>query len=97
MKDYHKVIGSRGYVIAPVFQWKEVFKFKEYNWINFCPIQINFEYGGYKGKYFELTLIFMGIGFWFETYNKASRDKFAEELRERAGPEFKSLFEDNDG
>lgn len=64
-------------------QWSPFFKFitkKDYNWIDFSPIWINFESGGYKGKYFDLMIILLGIGFGLEIYNIQEREEFVAPL-----------------
>lgn len=67
-----------GLAITGFFQWPEIFKFREYNWINFELIHIGFEAGNYKGTYFEVTFILLGIGFWAEVFEKRARQEFME-------------------
>jgi len=74
--------------------WSELlpWKIKEYNWVNFIPIEINFELGWYKGKYFEFRFILLNLGFEFEIWNRKSREDFVDYLKAKC-PE---AFEDKE-
>lgn len=66
-------------------QWGPFFTFitkTEYNWIDFSPIWTNLEYGKYKGHYFELVFVLLGIGFYFEIYDVKEREDFVNPLLE---------------
>ena len=83
--------------IQGIFQWPELFKYKEWNWINFTPIQLSFEAGRYKGAYAEVTLVVLGIGFWAEIYNDYQRKGYVANLQDRLSDEFISMFRNEDG
>lgn len=80
--SFHKVVNGRGYVLAPIFQWRSIFKAREYNWINFTAVKLDVEAGRYKGSYWEFTIILLGIGFYFESYDVDSRSGFGDKLRD---------------
>lgn len=70
-----------GFTLSGFFQWKELFNFRKYNWANFDLIHIGVETGSYKGLYFEITFILLGIGFWAEVFDRKTRQGFADEMR----------------
>ena len=68
---------------TPWFQWRELAP--GWNWRNFDFVHLGVEQGTYKGWYFELTLVLLGLGVTLVLYNKASRESALvplEELRE---------------
>jgi len=71
---------SAGQGFTQLLPWKV----KEYNWINFIPIEINFEAGWYKGKYFEFRICLINIWLSIEVYHKAERNKLVQKFEDIA-------------
>ena len=56
------------------FQWPEIFKFRQWNWVNFDFCNISFEVSWFEGKSFECVFIILGLGFYLNWYNQAWHD-----------------------
>lgn len=83
-----------GYSVSVWQNWSELlpWKIKKYNWVNFIPIEINFEGGWYKGSYFEFRIIVLNLGFEFNVWGRASREAFVAGMQER----FPFLYDENE-
>ena len=50
-------------------QWREVWQFRSWNWINFDLLSLSFEWGQYKGVYLEVRFAILGLVFQWEKYS----------------------------
>lgn len=73
-----------------IFQWPEIFKFKQWNWINFDFFHVWVEVCWYGGKSFECRIVILGLGFGMDWHSKASRahmeelvKKFSEQMKNK--------------
>ena len=89
MKCFTFVAGITGWW---VFQWPEIFKLRQWNWINFDFFEIGFEVCTFNGKHIEFKFVILGVGFFSEWNDKATRDKWARWARE--GTDLKGMLKE---
>ena len=72
------MIKDRPLSIRVSCQWADLYRqyvqHKHFNWINFDFIGFNFEWGGYKGDYFEINGWVLGFGFTIEWFDYDTRE-----------------------
>ncbi len=64
-------------------EWKEWFRFRRMNWVNFHVINFAFEAGVYKGGYCEIELALLGFIVCIEWHDPTSRSVFLAEMDQR--------------
>lgn len=69
----------RGYKVA--FGWLWLWPSKGDHWYQFEPFSLYFEAGSYKGRYVEVKLVALNVGFWCELYQTETREEFAAEMK----------------
>lgn len=73
-----------------IWEWPDLWR-RRLNWRNFTPIGIALEWGTYKGRYFEITCVLMGVGFVYTKYGRshvawlAEMDQRVAEAKDEAG------------
>ncbi len=71
-----------GWNIAWLCHWRSA-KCDKGRMVNFDILHIGLEAGGYKGKYAELTVVVLGVGFYLEWYDQLSRSVWGAEMEQR--------------
>lgn len=64
-------------------QWICQWPFGKQSWYDFTVVNLTFETGSYKGRYGEMTLIVLGLGFTAEIYDKVDRAKAFEPVEDK--------------
>lgn len=73
-----------------VFQWPEIFKFGQWNWVNFDFCNIGLEISWFGGKSFEGVFILFGIGFHLDWHDRATLERW----KRHESLSFKELMKD---
>lgn len=72
---------DRSWSLFWINQWPEWFE--ELNWRNFTFVQCSVEHGSYKGRYIEIEVVLLGLGFVFEWWDRSSRAAFHADMDQR--------------
>ena len=65
-------------------QWSQFLHWKEFNWITFDLIQLDFDYDKSIGVHFAATFIILGFGFtvnWIDKVMKKQCEEWSKEIK----------------